>query len=46
MESKLTSDFWEAYDKATERIKQDKEWQDLEFKSDTVNRLKVMQFNL
>ena len=32
MGSKLTSDFWEAFDKATENIKQDLEWQELEFK--------------
>jgi len=32
MGSKLTSDFWEAYDKATESIMKDPEWQELEFK--------------
>ena len=32
MGNKITSDFWEAYDKATKSILRDLEWQELEFK--------------
>lgn len=32
MENKLTPDFWEFYDKASEILQLDPEWQELEFK--------------
>lgn len=32
MDKLYTSDFWEFYDKVTERIQQDPEWHELEFK--------------
>lgn len=32
MANKLTPDFWKFYDKASEKLQQDPEWQELEYK--------------